>query len=104
MKKDKDTYQQTMLQDLGVIDFAPITSIILSFTYLVNGSTFLLFASSLIALMTILFIICSLLLMLFYYGNDLVVEEMKLNLIQVSTLFFSILMPFAILGTSFIST
>ena len=101
MDKDKDSYQQTMLQGLGVIDLAPIFSIILSCIYLINGSSFSLFASSIIAFMTIVFILCALLWMLFLYGNNLVVEEMGLNLIQVSILCFSILMP---LGISFIST
>ena len=104
MDKDMESYQQSMLQGLGVIDLAPIISIILSFIYLINGSLFLLFASSIIAFMTIVFILFALLWMLFLYGNNLVVEEMELNLIQVSILCFSILMPFAILGTSFIST
>jgi len=104
MKKDKDTYQQTMLQHIGVIDLAPIISIILSCIYLINGSLFLLFASSIIAFMTIVFILFALLWMLFLYGNNLVVEEMGLNLIQVSIFCFSILIPFAILGISFIST
>tara|TARA_B110000879_G_scaffold161274_1_gene208244 strand:+ start:4032 stop:4346 length:315 start_codon:yes stop_codon:yes gene_type:complete len=104
MAKDKNYYQPTMLQGLGVIDLAPIISIILSCTYLINGSPFSLFASSIIAFMTIVFILCALLWMLFLYGNNLVVEEMGLNLIQVSILCFSILMPFAILGISFIST
>ena len=104
MKKDKDIYHQTMLQGSGVIDLAPIISIILSCIYLINGTPFLLFASSIIAFMTIVFILCALLWMLFLYGNNLVVEEMVLNLIQVSILCFSILMPFAILGISFIST
>ena len=104
MAKDKNYYQPSMLQGLGVIDLAPIISIILSCTYLINGSSFSLFASSIIAFMTIVFILCALLWMLFLYGNNLVVEEMGLNLIQVSILCFSILMPFAILGISFIST
>ena len=104
MHKDKDSYQQTMLQGLGAIDLAPIISIILSCIYLINGTPFLLFASSIIAFMTIVFILFALLWMLFLYGNNLVVEEMVLNLIQVSILCFSILMPFAILGISFIST
>ena len=104
MAKDKNYYQPSMLQGLGVIDLAPIISIILSCTYLINGSSFSLFASSIIAFMTIVFILCALLWMLFLYGNNLVVEEMELNLIQVSILCFSILMPFAILGISFIST
>ena len=104
MKKDKGTYQHNMLQDSGVIEFAPIASIILSFIYLINGSTFLLFASSIIALMIIVFIICILLVMLFYYGNHIVVEEMELNLIQVTILCFSILIPFAILGACIIFT
>jgi hypothetical protein len=104
MAKDKNYYQPSMLQGLGVIDLAPIISIILSCIYLINGSPFSLFASSIIAFMTIVFILCALLWMLFLYGNNLVVEEMGLNLIQVSILCFSILMPFAILGISFIST
>ena len=104
MAKDKNYYQPNMLQGMGVIDLAPTISIISSCIYLINGSLFLLFASSVIAFMTIVFILCTFLWMFFLYGNNLVVEEMGLNLIQVSIFCFSILIPFAILGISFIST
>lgn len=100
MKKDKDIYQHSMLQDLQIINVVPAISILLCLAYLASGSEFTLFSSMMISSILIGILFCTLAYLIFCFGTKITIE-MNLNLIQVGILSLSLIMPFCILGYRF---
>ena len=100
MKKDKNFYQHSMLQNLEIINIGPVISILLCMIYLAYGYEFSLFSSIAISTTLISMLLYTLIFLMFKFGSSVVIE-MKLNLIQVGMLGISILMPFCILSYKF---
>jgi len=100
MKKDKNFYQHSMLQNLEMINIGPVISILFCIIYFAYGYEFSLVSSIGISIILIGMLLYTLILLIFNFGSS-VVMEIKLNLIQVGMLGISIFMPFCILSYKF---